>query len=175
MAVNERSEPAVKRALQFERASDRELVMSRTFNAPPRIVFDAWTRPEHVSRWWAPKALGVAMVSCQADVEVGGEYRYVLQPPNGQIFGFSGTYTEITPPSRLVYTSFFEPDGVPRTSDADAVVVTVTFEEHDGKTLMLAREVYPSKEILDAAVATGMEKGVHITMDQLDELVTSMR
>ena len=175
MTVNERSEPAVKRALTFERVSDRELVMSRTFNAPPRIVFDAWTRPEYVSRWWAPTSMGAAMVSCEADIIVGGEYRYVLQAPKGNLFGFSGTYTEITPPSGLVYTSFFEPEGVPRTSNDDAVVVTVTFEERDGKTYMVAREVYPSKEILDAAVATGMERGVHVTMDQLDELVSSLR
>ena len=175
MAVNERTEPAVKRALTFERASDRELVMSRTFNAPPRIVFDAWTKPEYVSRWWAPTSMGAAMISCEADIVVGGEYRYVLRASKGQQFGFSGTYTEIAPPSRLVYTSFFEPDGAPRTSDADAVVVTVTFEERDGKTFMFARELYPSKEILDAAVATGMERGVHVTMDQLDELVSSLR
>jgi uncharacterized protein YndB with AHSA1/START domain len=174
MAANGRHEPVTMRALTFERASDRELMMSRTFNGPARIVFDAWTRPEHVRRWWAPTSLGVEMLRCEADVRVGGHYRYVLQPAKGEAFAFAGTYTEITPPARLVYTTFFEPGAVPRASDDDAAIVTVTFDERDGQTHVVARELYPSKEILDAAIATGMERGVHVTMDQLDELVASL-
>jgi uncharacterized protein YndB with AHSA1/START domain len=131
-------------------------------------VFDAWTRPELVRRWWAPASLGVSMVSCEADVRVGGTYRYVVQPHGAEPFAFSGEYTEVTPHSRLVYTSVFEP-----MRDAGAAIVTVTFDEHAGKTRLLSRELYPSKEALDAAIASGMEDGVQITMDQLEALVTS--
>src|SRR5258705_6618823 len=88
----------------MELRGDRELVITRTFNGPPRIVFDAWTRPELVRRWWAPAALGVTIVSCDADVRVGGTYRYVLRNSGGGEVAFSGTYTEGAPPTRLVYT-----------------------------------------------------------------------
>jgi uncharacterized protein YndB with AHSA1/START domain len=168
------SESAPKNQTSIERTSDRELVMTRTFNGPARIVFDAWTRPELVRRWWAPKSLGVSVVSCDADVRVGGRYRYVLQPSKGDEFAFTGTYTEVTPHSRLVYTTNFEPKGSEPAGDADAAIVTVTFEEHDGKTHLIARELYPSKEVLDGALATGMERGAYVTMDQLDELVASL-
>ena len=157
----------------FERTSDTELVYSRTFNGPARIVFDAWTRPELVARWWAPKSLGVSIVSCDADVRVGGQYRYVLKPGTRDIFAFSGQYTEVTPHSRLVYTTYFEPTASGPMID-DAVIVTVTFDERDGRTHLVSHELYPSKEILDAAVASGMEKGARITMDQLDELVQTL-
>jgi uncharacterized protein YndB with AHSA1/START domain len=157
----------------LDRVSDRELVIARTFNGPARIVFDAWTKPELVRRWWAPQSLGASIVSCDAEVRVGGHYRYVLQPGKGSTIAFSGTYSEVTPHTRLVYTSYFEPDGRPRTSDADAVVVTVTFVEQGGTTRMTARELYPSKAVLDGAIASGMERGVHVTMDQLEELVAS--
>ena len=150
-------------------------MIARTIDGPARIVFDAWTRPEHVRRWWAPQSLGAAMVSCDAEVRVGGRYRYVLEPGKGDRFAFSGEYTEITPPSRLVYTAFFEPTASGPMPGALAVVVTVTFEERDGKTHVRSRELYPSKQVLDGALATGMERGVHVTMDQLDELVASLR
>jgi uncharacterized protein YndB with AHSA1/START domain len=160
---------------RLTRVSDRELVMERTFAGPARIVFEAWTKPELVSRWWAPAALGVSMVSCDADLRVGGAYRYVLghRQPGAQ-FAFSGEYTEITPHTRLVYTSFFEPTADGRIPGVEAVIVTVTFEERDGRTHLVSREMYPSKDVLDMAVASGMEKGVHITMDQLDALVSSL-
>lgn len=174
MPARERNEPATVNRLTMERISDRELVFNRTFNGPARIVFDAWTKPKLVSRWWAPKALGVAMVSCDADVRVGGRYRYVLEPSDAEQFAFSGTYREVTPHTRLVYTTVFEPGGAAAADESGAAVVTVTFEERDGKTHLVARELYPSKEVLDGAIASGMEKGVHITMDQLDELVASL-
>lgn len=175
MAVRDVGSAAAPSNTHFARVSDRELVMERTFNGPARTVFDAWTKPELVSRWWAPAALGVSMVSCEADVRVGGAYRYLVahRTPGAQ-FAFSGEYTEITPHSRLVYTSFFEPEGNGRLPGVDAVIVTVTFEERDGRTRLVSREVYPSKEVLDMAAASGMESGVRITMDQLDELVTSL-
>ena len=153
----------------MERVSDREVVMTRTFNGPARIVFDAFTRPELVRRWWAPRSHGVTMVSCDADVRVGGAYRYVIQARSGPELGFSGRYTEITPHTRLVYTQIFEP-----MRDAGEVVVTVTFQEQAGKTHMVSREVYPSKEACEGALATGMESGARETMDQLDELVASL-
>jgi uncharacterized protein YndB with AHSA1/START domain len=157
----------------IERVSDRELVTERTFNGPARIVFDAWTRADLVAKWWAPKSLGVSIVSVDADVRVGGAYRYVLNVRNVNDFAFSGKYLEVTPHTRLVYTTFYEPDCIPPASEDEAVMVTVTFDERGGKTHLVAREVYPSKEILDAAIASGMESGAHITMDQLDELVAS--
>ncbi len=169
MVTTTSSEPAPANGTSMELRSDREIVISRTFNGPARIVFDAWTRPELVKRWWAPRSLGVSVVSIDADVRVGGGYRYVLLPAGGEEFAFSGTYTEITPHSRLVYTQVFEP-----MRDAGEMVVTVTFEEQDGRTRMVSREVYPSREARDASLEAGMEHGMRETMDQLDELVASL-
>ena len=95
--TREGSEPAMLNRTFVERSSDRELTITRTFNAPPRIVFDAWTNAELVKRWWAPVSLGVSIVSCEADVRVGGRYRYVLKPATSEAFAFSGTYREVTP------------------------------------------------------------------------------
>ena len=154
----------------MELSGDREIVIARTFRAPPRIVFDAWTKPELVRRWWAPKSLGTEITGCEADVRVGGTYRYVTRAAEGE-FAFIGEYTEITPPSRLVYTQVFEP-----MADAGAAVVTVTFEDDGrGNTRLVSRELYPSKEIREAVLASGMEHGMRETMDQLDELVASLR
>ena len=153
----------------MELKSDRELVIARTFNGPARIVFDAWTRPELVKRWWAPRSRGVSLVSCDAEVRAGGAYRYVLRLESGDEIGFSGRYTEVTPHSRLVYTQIFEP-----MRDAGAVIVTITFEEQGGKTRLVAHEMYPSREAREAALASGMEQGMRETMDQLDELVASL-
>jgi uncharacterized protein YndB with AHSA1/START domain len=154
----------------MEIRGDREIVITRTFNGPPRIVFEAWTNADLVKRWWAPRSLGLTIVSCDSDVRVGGKYRWVLRPPAGDDFAFSGVYTEITPPSRLVYTHYYEP-----MMDAGAVIVTVTFTERDGKTLFVSHELYPSKEVRKAAIDSGMEKGMRNTMDQLDEVVMSLQ
>lgn len=158
-----------KNLTTMELGPDREIVISRTFNGPARIVFDAWTRPELVRRWWAPKCHMVTLVGCEADVRVGGQYRYVLQPQDGEAFAFSGEYTEVTPHRRLVYTQVFEP-----MRDAGHVVVTVTFEERGGKTHLVSHELYPSREAREAALSSGMESGMRETMDQLDELVASL-
>jgi uncharacterized protein YndB with AHSA1/START domain len=149
---------------------DREIVISRTFNAPARMVFDAWTKPELVKRWWAPKSHGVWMVSCDADVRVGGAYRYVMQKAEGPEIGFSGTYTEVTPPTRLAYTQVYEP-----MKAIGAVIVTVTFEEHDGKTHLVSRSLCPSKQVRDGMLGSGMEHGMRETFDQLEELLASPR
>jgi len=153
----------------MERTSDTELVMTRTFRAPARIVFDAYTRPEHVKRWWAPASRGIALVQCEADVRAGGTYRYVLGSGGEVVAAFSGSYLEVEPPTRLVYTQVFE-----AFPGAEAVV-TVSFEEKGGMTTLVAHERYPSKEALDGAVAAGMEEGARESFEQLDRLVTSLR
>lgn len=152
---------------QMELVGERELVITRTFRAPAQVVFDAWTKPELVSRWWAPKSRGVSVVECTAEVKLGGAYRYVLGRGAGERFAFSGKYLEIDPGKRLVYTNWFE--AIPGAE----VTVTVTFEEKDGATTLVAREIYPSKEARESALASGMEPGMRETMDQLDELVVS--
>jgi uncharacterized protein YndB with AHSA1/START domain len=153
-----------------ERTSDRELVVTRTFNAPARIVFDAWTKPELLKRWWAPKSFGVSLFECKQDVSVGGAYRFAFgrDPKNPEVF--SGRYLEVDPPSRLVLTQLYE-----RMSDVGDVVVTADFEEREGRTRLTLRQLFPSKEALEGALKSGMERGMRITLDQLDELVASMR
>ena len=170
MAARKESEAVPMNRTSMELVDDREIVITRTFNGPARIVFDAWTKPELVKRWWAPKSRGVTVVGCDADVRVGGNYRYVLRPAQGDEIAFSGKYTEVTPHSRLVYTQIFEP-----MADAGELTITVTFDEHDGKTRLVSREMYPSKEVRDIVLATDMEHGMRETMDQLDELVASLR
>ncbi|MFP2906246.1 SRPBCC family protein [Pyxidicoccus sp. 3LFB2] len=170
MDARRSSEPVVRNLTTMALEGEREIVITRTFNAPPRIVFQAWTQPELVKRWWAPKSLGVSVVSCEADVREGGTYRYVLKPEGADAFAFSGRYTEVSPHSRLVYTQAFEP-----MAGAGEAVIHVTFEERDGKTRLVSREQYPSKEARDGALASGMEQGMRETLDQLDALVPTLR
>jgi uncharacterized protein YndB with AHSA1/START domain len=146
-----------------ERKSERELVATRTFEAPARIVFEAWTRPELMKRWWAPRSSGVPMLSCEMDVRVGGRYRLVFGRDASQSMAFVGEYLEATPPSRLVWTNEEGPD---------APLTTVTFEEKDGKTLLVLHELYPSKEAADASLA-GMEC-MPEQFEQLDELLVTL-
>jgi uncharacterized protein YndB with AHSA1/START domain len=152
----------------LEQTSDREIVLSRRFRAPPPVVFAAWTKPEFVKRWWAPASRGASVLECDADVRPGGEYRYVTAVGPEHRFTFFGKYLEVVPPSRLVYTQIFEPF-----PDAE-VIVTVSFEAREGSTLLVSRELYPSKEALEGAMASGMEDGVRETFEQLDELVASL-
>ncbi|HET9955894.1 MAG TPA: SRPBCC family protein [Polyangiaceae bacterium] len=151
----------------LERTSDRELIITRTFRASASAVFQAWTEPEYVKRWWAPRSRGVSVAECTARVEPGGNYRYVLALPNGEQIAFSGKYIEIQAPTRLVYTQRFE--AVP----AGEALLTVLFEEQSGLTRMVSREVYPSKEALEMALTSGMEDGMRETFDQLDMLLSS--
>ena len=149
-----------------ERKSERELVVTRTINGPARIVFEAWTKPELFKRWWVPKSLGLTLLSCEMDVRVGGKYRLVFSH-GGSEMAFYGTYLEVTPHSRLVWTN--EEGG-----DAGQVT-TVTFAEQGGKTLVVLHDLYPSKEALDAAIASGSTgDGTSETFDQLDELVVNL-
>jgi len=166
MDAKRESEPApMKNRVTVERKSDRELVTTRTFDAPARIVFEAWTRPELFKRWWAPKSMGMTIFSCQMDVRVGGKYRLEFSQDPSNPMAFFGTYLEVTPHSRLVWTN--EEGG------ADGPVTTVTFEEKGGKTLLALHELYPSKEALDAA-GTGAAEALHETFAQLDELLVTL-
>ncbi len=147
-----------------ERKSERELVVTRMFNGPPRIVFEAWTKPELLERWWAPKSTGVSLLSCEVDVRVGGRYRFEFSHEVSKPMVFFGRYLEVTPHSRLVWTND-ESDG--------GAVTTVTFEEKGGKTLLVMHELYPSREALDDAIA-GMEGGMPEMFAQLDDLLVTL-
>src|SRR6185436_10204875 len=159
------SEPTpMKNRTTVERRSEREVVVTRTFNGPARIVFEAWTRPELIKRWWVPKSMGIPLRSCEMDVRVGGKYRFVFGHDGSEPVAFFGSYTEVTPYSRLVWTNEESDDGA---------VTTVTFEERDGKTLLAMHELYPSKEALDAA-GTGSADATVETFAQLDELLVTL-
>jgi len=148
-----------------ERKSERELVIRRTFNAPARIVFEAWTRPELIMRWWTPKSIDMSFVSCEADVRTGGTYRFVFRAAGfDQPMAFFGRYIEVIPNARLVWTN----------DEGDGAVTTVTFEERGGKTLVVMHDVYPSKEAADEAVS-GSAAGFIETFGQLDELLAGAR
>ena len=150
-----------------ELRGDREVIIERTFDAPAHIVFDAWTRPEHVRRWWTPLSC-TEFVTCDADVRTGGTYRYVTRYGD-QETAFSGTYELVAPHSRLVYTQVFEP-----MAEAGAARVTVTFDAQGARTHVVSREVYPSAEARSAAFAAGMETGLRETSEQLADLVAEL-
>ncbi len=165
MDARRESEPTpMKNRTTVERKSERELVVTRTFNGPARIVFEAWTKPELLKRWWAPKSTGVSLLSCEADVRVGGRYRFEFGHEASKSMAFFGKYIEVIPNSRLVWTNEESDEGA---------VTTVTFEEKDGKTLLVLHELYPSKEALDASIA-GMPGGMQETFAQLDELLDTL-
>ena len=149
-----------------ERTSERELVVTRTIDGPPSSVFEAWTDAELFRQWWVPKSLGVKLLSCEVDARVGGGYRLTFDTGNAEPMAFFGRYPEVTPPTRLVWTN--EED------DGGTVVTTVTFEEDHGRTRLVVHDVYPSKEALDEAVASGATSWNPETFDQLDELLVSL-
>jgi uncharacterized protein YndB with AHSA1/START domain len=164
MAEGKDREPAlVKNRTTVERKSDREMVVTRTFNGPARIVFEAWTRPELFMRWWVPKSMGMVLRSCEMDVRVGGGYRLEFGHDASNAMAFFGKYIEVTPHSRLVWTNEESDDGA---------VTTVTFEEKGGKTLLVLHELYPSKEALDAA--GGAADAMPEQFEQLDELLVTL-
>ena len=146
-----------------ERRSDREIVVTRTFDAPARLVFEAWTRPELFKQWWVPKSSGLKLLSLAQDVRVGGGYRLVFDLGDSKTLAFFGRYLEVTPPSRLVWTNEESEDGA---------VTTVTFDEEDGRTLLTLTEAYPTKESFDRNV--GSTDGLPEQFGQLDELLLTL-
>lgn len=156
----------MKNRTTVERKSERELVVTRTFNASARIVFEAWTTPALLMQWWAPKSFGVSFLLCEADARTGGTYRFVFSHPSSeQPMAFFGRYLEVTPPSRLVWTNEEGGEG--------GAVTTVTFEERAGTTLVVMHDLYPSKEALDGAIESGSTSGFSETFEQLDGLLVA--
>lgn len=156
----------MKHRTTVERTSDREVVVTRLIDGPPHLVFEAWTRADLFSRWWVPKAAPVTLLSCELDARTGGTYRLAFGA-GGQTMAFFGKYLEVTPCSRLVWTN---DEG----GEAAAAITTVTFEARGAKTLVTMRDLHPSKEALDAALASGSTDGIPETMDQLEALVGAL-
>ena len=155
----------MKNRTSVERRSECELVVTRTIDAPPRLVFEAWTQAELFQRWWVPKSFGLTLLSCELDVRVGGLYRLVFRHPAGQEpMAFHGRYLEVVPASRLVWTNEEAGD--------NGQVTTVTFEERADRTLLVMHDLYPSKEALD--VGSGSTNGMDETFNQLDELLAGL-
>jgi len=155
----------MKNSTLVERKSERELVVTRTVNAPARIVFAAWTTPALFVRWWIPKSACVNLLSYEMDIRTGGKYRlaFGIDPANPmEVFG---RYVEVTPDLRLIWTN---------EESADGAVSTVTFEEKDDQTLVVMRDLYPTKEALDAALASGSTDGLPETFEQLEELLVTL-
>lgn len=161
MDARNNSEPAATNHTTVERRSDCEVVVTRTFDAPARLVFEAWSTPELFQRWWLPKSMGMTLFACEMDVRTGGAYRLNF----GEGMDFFGRYVEVTPPTLIVWTN---------DEGENATVTTVTFEETDGRTLLVMTERYPSKEALDAE-GTGAADATHETFAQLDELLVGLR
>jgi uncharacterized protein YndB with AHSA1/START domain len=148
-----------------ERKSDREMEVTRTFNGPAHLVFEAWTKPELFKRWWVPKSFGLTMLSCEMDVRVGGTYRLVFKhPSSGEPMAFFGKYTEVVPHARIVWSNDESDDGA---------ITTVTFEQRGGETLVVMHDLYPSKEALDAAIDSGSTSGISETFEQLDAFLVT--
>lgn len=158
----------MKNPTTVERTSARELTVTRTFNGPARIVFEAWSKPELLQRWWAPKSFGIAFVSCEADVRTGGTYRFVFRHAAAeQPMAFFGRYLEVTPYARIVWTNEESPDGP---------LTTVTFEEKGDQTLLVLGELYRSPQALDDAIASGSTgtSGASEQFEQLDTVLAAL-
>ena len=160
MDARRESEPSPMKHVTVERTSERELVVTRTFDAPVHLVYEAWSNPELFQQWWVPESMDMKLHSCEMDVRTGGKYRLNF----GDGMDFFGRYIEVTPYSKIVWTN--------EESGENGSVTTVTFEERGGKTLLVMSELYPSKEALDAA-GTGAQDALHETFTQLDELLAS--
>jgi uncharacterized protein YndB with AHSA1/START domain len=156
--------PPVKSPTTVERRSDRELVVTRAFKAPARILFEAWTKAELFRRWWVPESFGLNLLSCEMDVRVGGRYCLTFRHGDATM-EFFGNYIEVVPNSRLVWTN--EEAG-------GQTITTVTFEENGDQTLVVVRDLYPSKEALDAAMASGATGGLPDQFEQLEQLLATL-
>ncbi|MFO0668183.1 MAG: SRPBCC family protein [Polyangiaceae bacterium] len=166
MNAKREGEPGPKNPTTVEPKGDREIVVRRSFDAPARIVFKAWTTPELFRRWWIPKSMPLALLSYEADIRTGGSYRLVFDVDGTKTMAFFGKYIEVTPHSRIVWTN--------EESGEDGAISTVTLEEQGGKTLMLLTEVYRSKEVRDAALTSGAYDGMPETFGQLDEVLVTL-
>lgn len=158
----------MKNPTTVERESERELVVTRTFNGPAHLVFEAWTKAELFRRWWVPESFGISLVSCEIDARTGGTYRLVFSHPDlEQPMAFFGRYLEVVPDSRIVWTNEESTDGP---------VTTVTFEEEAGRTHLVLRELYPSRQALDDAIASGSTgtSGAGEQFELLDELLVTL-
>src|SRR5689334_10618961 len=166
MDAGRNNEPTKNRAT-VERKSERELVVTRIVNGPARIVFEAWAKPELFKRWWVPKSFLSSLLSMELDVRVGGGYRLVFRhEASDSTMEFFGRYLEVTPHSRLVWTNEEGGD--------EPTITTVTFEEKGGKTLVVVHDLYPSKEALDAAIASGSTGGMPDQLEQLENLLANL-
>lgn len=160
-ASRENQATATQNRTTLERKSECELVVTHTVDAPARLVYEAWTNPDLFRRWWVPKSYGLDLLACEMDVRVGGQYRLVFRHEDSTM-EFFGTYVEVTPPSRLVWTN--------EEGDNGETVTTVTFEETDGKTLLVVHDRYPSADMLDSGATAALPEA----LDQLDELLASL-
>jgi uncharacterized protein YndB with AHSA1/START domain len=155
--------------MQVTTPSDREVVLTRAFDAPRELVFEAWTNPEHVRHWWGLRES--TMLLCEADVRPGGSWRYVTTAQDGAEVPFTGVYQDVAPPDRLVYTEMYD---VEPFNSGDPAVNTVTFTPAEGGTLVTVTTVYPSKEVRDFVLSTGMEAGAAESYDRLAEHLTTL-
>ena len=165
-ARNDREPDTTQNRTTVEPKSEREIVVRRAFDAPARIVFQAWTTPALFKRWWIPKSMPLSLLSYEADIRVGGGYRLVFDVDGTKSMAFFGKYIEVTPHSRIVWTN--------DESGEDGAVTTVTLEEEGDKTLVVLHELYRSKEVRDAALASGSYDGMGETFEQLDELLVQL-
>jgi uncharacterized protein YndB with AHSA1/START domain len=147
--------------------SDRDICLTRVFDAPRALVFEAMTRPEHIRRWWGQLGPGYSVPVCEVDLRVGGKWRFVNKHPKGEV-AFHGEYHEITPPERLVYTESMEPY-------PDESLVTTVFAEEGGKTRMTVTATYPSKAVRDMVLGSGMERGAAASYDRLEEVARGLQ
>jgi uncharacterized protein YndB with AHSA1/START domain len=157
---------SVQRESTLTLPSDRELVLTRVFNAPARTLFEVWTKPEHVRKWYAVRSTTVTV--CDIDLRVGGAWRWVVTTPHGMEIAFSGVFLEIDPPRRLQRTEVFEAMPGP------GCVVTLTFDEEDGKTTLAMHMLFQSKEERDICLKSGMELGVKECYQKIDELLETL-
>jgi uncharacterized protein YndB with AHSA1/START domain len=149
--------------------SDTDIRMTRLFDAPRALVFDALTRPEHISQWWGRLGDGYTVPVCELDLRVGGKWKFVNRTPTGETATFYGEIREISEPDRMVYTEIFEPF-----PDAPSLV-TAELTEENGKTRLTVTASYPSREVRDMVIGTGMEKGAAISYDRLEDLLARLR
>ena len=154
---------AAKNAMTLTMPSDREIVLTRIFNAPRRLVWVAMTDPKHVAQWWGPR--GSTLSVCEIDFRPGGTWRFILRGSDGRDYPFKGVYHEIVPPERLVATECFDEPSL----GSPEWLTTLTLEEHDGKTTMESKLLYKSAEARDGHLASGMKEGAAESFDRLEE------